>query len=73
MTAEKRQTSTVEFKREAVRLVTVHGYGVAEAAVWAGDITYVWTAEGWWHLAVLLDWYSRKVVGWAMSHRVEVA
>jgi transposase len=32
MTAEKRQTSTVEFKREAVRLVTVHGYGVAEAA-----------------------------------------
>jgi transposase len=32
MTAEKRQTYTVEFKREAVRLVTVHGYGVAEAA-----------------------------------------
>ena len=32
MTAEKRQTYTVEFKREAIRLVTVHGYGVAEAA-----------------------------------------
>jgi transposase len=32
MMAEKRQTYTVEFKREAVRLVTVHGYGVAEAA-----------------------------------------
>jgi transposase len=32
MTAEKRQTYTVEFKREAIRLVTVHGYRVAEAA-----------------------------------------
>ena len=32
MTAEKRQTYTVEFKREAIRLMTVHGYGVAEAA-----------------------------------------
>ena len=32
MTTEKRQISTVEFKREAIRLVTVHGYGVAEAA-----------------------------------------
>lgn len=32
MMGEKRQTYTAEFKREAVRLVTVHGYGVAEAA-----------------------------------------
>ena len=32
MMSEKRQTYTVEFKREAVRLVTVHGYGVADAA-----------------------------------------
>ena len=31
--------------------------------VWAGDITYLWTAEGWLYLAVLLDLYSRKVVG----------
>lgn len=33
---------------------------------WVGDITYVWTAEGWAYLAVLLDLYSRRVVGWAM-------
>jgi putative transposase len=39
--------------------------------VWAGDVTYVWTVEGWLYLAVLLDLYSRKVVGWAMSHRVD--
>lgn len=41
--------------------------------VWVGDITYVWTAEGWLYLAVLLDLYARKVVGWAMSHRVDAA
>lgn len=33
---------------------------------WVGDITYLWTAEGWLYLAVLLDLYSRRVVGWAM-------
>ena len=33
---------------------------------WVGDITYIWTAEGWSYLAVLLDLYSRRVVGWAM-------
>lgn len=38
--------------------------------VWAGDITYVWTAEGWLYLAVVLDLYSRAVIGWAMSHRL---
>lgn len=35
--------------------------------VWVGDITFVPTREGWLHLAVLLDLYSRKVVGWAMG------
>lgn len=37
--------------------------------VWVGDITFIPTREGWLHLAVLLDLYSRKVVGWAMSDR----
>jgi transposase InsO family protein len=41
--------------------------------VWAGDITYVWTAEGWLYVAVLLDLYSRKVVGWAMSSHIDSA
>ena len=34
---------------------------------WAGDITYLWTDEGWVYLAVVLDLYSRQVVGWAMD------
>jgi transposase InsO family protein len=40
--------------------------------VWAGDLTYVWTNEGWLYLAVILDLYSRLVVGWAMDHRLTV-
>jgi putative transposase len=34
---------------------------------WLADITYIPTAEGWLYLAVVLDMYSRRVVGWAMS------
>ena len=37
---------------------------------WAVDITYIWTAEGWLYLAVVLDLYSRRIVGWAMSDRM---
>ena len=39
--------------------------------VWAGDITYVDTREGWLYLAVILDLRSRRVVGWAMSASME--
>jgi transposase InsO family protein len=38
--------------------------------VWAGDITFIPTREGWLYLAVLLDLYSRRVVGWAMSEKM---
>ena len=40
---------------------------------WAGDVTYLRTPEGWLYLAVLLDLYSRLVVGWAMSERNDEA
>jgi putative transposase len=38
---------------------------------WAGDITYIWTAEGWPYLAVMIDLHSRRVVGWAISNRLK--
>jgi transposase InsO family protein len=38
---------------------------------WAGDITFVWTREGWLYLAVILDLYSRRVIGWATSNRID--
>ena len=34
---------------------------------WVTDITYIWTEEGWTYLAAILDLYSRRVVGWALS------
>lgn len=39
--------------------------------VWTADITYVWTFEGWLYLAVVMDLYSRRIVGWAMSERMQ--
>ena len=38
---------------------------------WATDITYVATAQGWLYLAVVLDLYSRRIVGWAMSDSLQ--
>jgi putative transposase len=70
-------------RRGPVTTDSRHGYAVAPNLlarqfdvsapdqVWAGDITYIWTAEGWLYLSVLLDLYSRKVVGWAMSSHID--
>ena len=38
---------------------------------WVGDITYVWTREGWVYLGVIIDLFSRRVVGWAISNRMK--
>jgi putative transposase len=37
---------------------------------WVSDITYIWTDEGWLYLAVVLDLYSRRVIGWAIAERM---
>jgi len=34
---------------------------------WIADFTYIWTAEGWLYVAVVIDLFSRRVVGWSMS------
>jgi len=39
--------------------------------VWTSDITYIWTDEGWLYLAVILDVFSRAIVGWATSARID--
>ena len=37
---------------------------------WASDITYLWTGQGWLYLAVVMDLYSRRIIGWSMSRRI---
>ena len=70
-------------RRGPVTTDSRHGYEVAPNLLarqfdvaqpdhaWVSDITYVWTAEGWLYVSTLLDLYSRKVVGWAMSGRID--
>ena len=41
--------------------------------IWVMDITYIQTGEGWLYVAAVLDRYSRKIVGWAMSQRIDTA
>ena len=41
--------------------------------IWCGDITYLWTLEGWLYLAVIIDLYSRKVVGWALDRQLKTS
>lgn len=41
--------------------------------IWVGDITYIQTAQGWLYLAAIMDLYSRRIVGWAMSERIDTA
>jgi transposase InsO family protein len=45
----------------------------APDVAWVTDITYVWTSEGWLYLAAILDLFSRRVVGFAMSERIDRA
>jgi putative transposase len=40
---------------------------------WATDITYIWTAEGWLYLAVVMDLYSRRIVGWSTADHMETS
>ena len=38
--------------------------------VWTSDITYLWTAEGWLYLAIVIDLFNREVVGWSLKPRM---
>lgn len=41
--------------------------------VWVGDITYIWTREGWLYLSTVIDLFSRRIVGWSLSNRMTKA
>lgn len=72
-------------KRFVLTTDSNHGLAVAENVlnrdftptmknrVWTTDITYIWTLQGWVYLAVVIDLYSRRVVGWRIGRRMETA
>jgi len=57
----------------AVNLLNQQFNPVGMNEVWAGDITYLRTREGWMYLAVVMDLYSRRIVGWALDKRMTQA
>lgn len=67
----RKTTDSRRTKRIAPNLLQRNFTVRAPNRVLAGDITYIATTDGWLFLAVLLDLYSRRVVGWAMSDRID--
>ena len=53
----------------APNLLNRHFSADTPNSIWVGDVTFISTREGWLYLAVMIDLYSRKVVGWSMSDR----
>lgn len=66
----KATTDSSHGKPVAPDLVNRDFSASASNKVWVGDMTYLWTSEGWLYLAVFIDLYSRMVVGWATATRM---
>ncbi|ADE12565.1 IS3 family transposase [Sideroxydans lithotrophicus] len=86
--ARLRKQAGIEARRKRRFRITVENHATAPAApnlvqqqfrvdhpnrIWVGDMTYIRTRQGWLYLAILLDLYSRRVVGWSMSDRPDLA
>ena len=80
---QAQKISAVERKRFVVTTDSDHELPVAENLLartfeaetpdtrWTADITYLWTGQGWLYLAVILDLFSRRIVGWSMSETID--
>ena len=69
----KKTTDSQHNKAVASNLLDQNFSAEAPNEKWAADISYIWTAQGWLYLAVMLDLYSRRVIGWAVSARMTSA
>ena len=86
--ARLKQENAIYPKQHKAYVVTTdssHGKAVAENVldrqftvekpndVWVSDITYIWTAAGWVYLAVIIDLYSRRVIGWQVAEHLRAS
>ena len=55
----------------APNLLNQHFKADRPNAIWTADITYIWTQQGWLYLAVVLDLFSRRIIGWSMAPSLE--
>ena len=65
-------TTNSDHKQPVFENVLDRGFDVNEPDIaYVQDITYIWTQEGWLYLAVVIDLFSRKIVGWSMGSRMK--
>ena len=66
----KRTTDSNHDKPVAPDLIEQDFTAASPNQKWVSDLTYVWTDEGWLYLAVIMDLYSRAIIGWSMGKRM---
>ncbi len=66
-------TNSSKTRNASPNLVQQEFHAERPNQLWTSDMTYVWTREGWLYLAVILDVLGRRIVGYAMSHRINAA
>ena len=66
----KRQNITSHGRSLVQNLVNRNFHVLTPNRIWASDITVLWSGSGWLYLAVVMDLYSRRVIGWAMQKRM---
>lgn len=69
----RRTTDSTHTRPPAPNLLERRFFASAPNLIWVADITYIWTNEGWLYLAAIIDLFSRRVVGWAVSERIDAA
>jgi transposase InsO family protein len=63
----KRSTQTLRNRINADNILNREFHVERPNKVWASDITAFWTGSGWMHLAVVMDLYSRRIIGWSLN------
>jgi transposase InsO family protein len=66
----KATTNSAHNKSVADNLLNQNFKATGPNKIWVSDITYIWTKEGWLYLVVIMDIYSRRIVGWSMSENI---